>query len=108
MLSSATKSDAFIPYKKSCFYKIKSREKSKVLYFSLKVIVKKCALQNFHPKYNKNCYVKVYPEFFSLEVLSQKSSSWFPSCPVKNIFHKSVTILTFHIYIWNYGAWFDF
>ena len=56
MLSSAIKSDAFISYKKSCFSKMKSLEKKKVLYFCLRLLSQKCALQSFHRSYLRNCY----------------------------------------------------
>ena len=59
MLKSAIKRDAFIAYKKSIFYKMKSLEKRKVLYFCLRLLSQKCALQTFHPKYLRD--VKVYP-----------------------------------------------
>ena len=56
MLSSAIKSDAFIPYKKSGFYKMKNLKKRKILRFCLSLLPQKCALQSSAPKYLKNCY----------------------------------------------------
>ena len=56
ILSSAIKSHAFIPYKKSCFYKMKSFGKRKVLYFCLRLFSRKYTLQSFHSKYLRNCY----------------------------------------------------
>ena len=38
MLSSVNKSDVFIPYKKSGFYKMKSLEKRKALRLSLRLL----------------------------------------------------------------------
>ena len=47
ILSSAIKSHAFIPYKESCFYKMKSFGKRKVLYFCLRLISRKCVYKVF-------------------------------------------------------------
>ena len=59
MLSSAIKSDAFIPYKKSCFYKLfllfRVLKREVALFFP-KVMSQNCPLQSFYPKYLKNCY----------------------------------------------------
>ena len=56
ILSSAIESHAFIPSKKSCFYKIKSFGKRTVLCFCLRLYLRKCALQSFHSKYLRDCY----------------------------------------------------
>ena len=56
VLSSAIKSHAFIPYKRNCFYKMKSFGKRKVLYFCFRLFSRRCALQSFHSKYLRNCY----------------------------------------------------
>ena len=90
MLSSAIESDAFLPYKKSGFYKMKSLKKRKVLCFCLSLLPQKCALQSSDPTYLKIVteHVKFYPLFFSFGIISQKSSSWFPSSTVKYISQK--------------------
>ena len=43
MLNSAIKSDAFISYKKSGFYKMKNLKKRKLLRFCLSLLPQKCA-----------------------------------------------------------------
>ena len=45
-----------MPYKKDCFYKTKSFEKKKILYFCLRLLSRKCVLQSFDPKCLRNCY----------------------------------------------------
>ena len=40
MLNSAIKRDAFIPYKKSCFYNMKSLKNAKVFYFYLQSLTR--------------------------------------------------------------------
>ena len=56
ILSSAIESHAFIPSKKSCFYKMKSFGKRTVLCFCLRLYLRECALQSFHSKYLRDCY----------------------------------------------------
>ena len=85
MLSSAIKLlyHAFIPSKKSYFYKMKSFEKKKELHF-FKVISTKMCFPNF--------LLEIFQEVlqtslntFSFGTLSEKSSSWFASWSVKYI-----------------------
>ena len=87
MLSSAIKSNAFIPYKESCFYKMTNLEMRKVLYFCLRLLPRKCVLRKCAGNISRfvGDQVKFYRWFFSFGIPLQKSSSLFPSCTVKCI-----------------------
>ena len=62
MLSSAIKTDAFLLYKKSCFYNMKSLEKRKVLYFALGYCYKNVLYRHFTQNISRivTDHVKVY------------------------------------------------
>ena len=81
VLSSAIKRDAFIPYKKSCFYNMKSLKSEKVFYFAYSCwpvdTPDNISIRSISEVGQD--HVKVYPHFFSFEILSQKSNLWFPS-----------------------------
>ena len=105
ILSSTIKSHAFIPYKKSCFYKMKSSGKRKLLNFCLRSFSRK--------------YAKVFTENISetaTDHISLIFLLWNPIIKIKFMvlimhsqkdFNKNVIILICHICIWNLSlVWF--
>ena len=104
MLSLTIKSDAFIPDKKSCLYKMKMLQKRKVFCFCLNLL-------------QRNVFFEVLTEiseellqttlnfvlnFFHLEFYHKKQVHGSHHA-VLNVYHKSAIILTFHIFISNLG-----
>ena len=100
MLSSATKSNAFISYKESRFYKMTDLEGKKLLYFCLRLLSRKCALQTFTGNISRIVaeHVKFFINIFHLEFYYKNQVYGSYHVP-PNIFHHSVIILTFHICI---------
>ena len=91
ILSSANKSNAFIPYKKSCFYKMKSLEKRKVLWFRLRLL----RITKIWPKISLELLkatLNFILNFLNLEIY-HKNQVHGSDHALSNILHKSAIIL---------------
>ena len=90
MLSSTIKSNAFIPYRESCFNKMTNLERRKVFYFCLRLLSRNVLCKAFirNPEISPKIvgtHVKFCPKSFSFGILLQKSCPLVPSCSVKFI-----------------------